>query len=69
MKPACNKIALNIDGDTKVSIKGFIAPIEYTLANYHVEYEWGELANLRVAAPAKAYSASIFFIFPCGSVK
>ncbi len=63
MKPTCNKIALNIDGDTKVSIKGFIAPIEYTLANYHVAYEWNELANLRVAAPEKEYSASIFRAF------
>ena len=63
MRSTCNKIALNIDGDTKVSIKGFIAPIEYTLANYHVEYEWNALANLRVAAREKEYSASIFRAF------
>ena len=63
MKPTRNKIALNIDGDTKIPIKGFIAPIEYTLANYHVEYEWNELANLRVAAPEKEYSTSIFRAF------
>ena len=25
-----DKISLNIAGDTKISIKGFIAPIEYT---------------------------------------
>ena len=58
-----NRIALNIDGDTKISIKGFIAPIEYTLANYHVEFEWDELTNLRVAAPEKEYSASVFRAF------
>ena len=58
-----NRIVLNIDGDTKVLIKGIIAPIEYTLANYHVAFEWDELTNLRVAAPEKEYSASIFRAF------
>jgi len=58
-----NKISLNIDGDTKVSIKGFIAPIEHTLSNYHVAFEWDELANLQVAAPEKMYSASVFRAF------
>ena len=58
-----NKIALNIDGDTTVSIKGSIAPIEYTQSNYHVEFEWDELANFRVAVPEKAYSASVFRAF------
>ena len=58
-----NKIVLNIDGDTKVPIKGFITPIEYTQANYHVEFEWDELVNLRVAAPEKEYSASVFRAF------
>ena len=55
-----NKIALNIDGDPTVSIKSFIAPIEYTQSNYHVEFEWDGLVNLRVAVPEKAYSASVF---------
>lgn len=63
MDPTLNKIALNIDGDAKVSIKGFIAPIEYTQSNHHVEFEWDGLANLRVAVPEKAYSASIFRAF------
>jgi hypothetical protein len=63
MNPNPNKISLNIDGDAKVSIKGFITPIEHTLANHHVEFEWDELANLRVAAPEKAYSASVFRAF------
>lgn len=58
-----NKIALNIDGDTTVSIKGSIAPIEYTQSNYDVEFEWDGLAKLRVAAPEKAYSASVFRAF------
>ena len=63
MNPDPNKITLNIDGDTKVSIKGFIAPIEYTESNYHVDFEWDELANLRVAVPEKVYSASVFRAF------
>ena len=63
MDLTANRIVLNIEGDTKVSIKGFIAPIEYTLANYHVAFEWDELTNLRVAAPEKEYSASIFHAF------
>lgn len=63
MSPTPNKIALNIDGNTKVSIKGFIAPIEYTLGNYHVEFEWDELTNLRVAVPEKEYAASVFRAF------
>ena len=63
MNATPNKIALNIDGDTKVSIKGFIAPIEHTLANYHVEFEWDGLANLRVAVPKKEYFASVFRAF------
>ena len=63
MNPNPDKIALNIHGDTKVSIKGFIAPIEYTQSNYHVEFEWDGLANLRVAVAEKAYSASVFRAF------
>lgn len=58
-----NKISLNIEGDARVSIKGFIAPIEYTQSNYHVELEWEGLANLRVAVAEKAYSASVFRAF------
>ena len=58
-----NKIALKIDGDTKVSIKGFIAPIKHTQSNYHVEFEWDELADLRAAVPEKEYSASVFRAF------
>ena len=63
MNPNPDKIALNIDGDTKVSIKGSIAPIEHTLSNHHVEFEWDGLANLRVTVPEKAYSASVFRAF------
>ena len=56
-----NKITLNLDGDTAVSVKAFIAPIAYTINNFHVE--WDELANLRVAEPEKQYSASVFQTF------
>jgi len=61
MKTFKNKIVLNLDSDAEVSIKGFIAPIEYTSYNFHVE--WETLANLRVAEPEKQYSASIFCDF------
>ena len=63
MNPNPQKITLNIEGDPKVSIKGFIAPIEHTLSNYHVEFEWDELANLQVTTPEKMYSASVFRAF------
>ena len=56
-----NKIALNLARDAQVSVKGFIAPIEYTQRNYHVD--WDELANLRVAEPEKQYPASLFQAF------
>lgn len=56
-----NKIILNLDSDAEVSVKGLIAPIEYTQYNYHVE--WGELANLRVAELEKQYPASVFQAF------
>ena len=58
MKTFNNKIALNLDRDAEVSVKGFIAPIEYTQRNYHVE--WDELANLKAAEPEKQYPASVF---------
>ena len=61
MKTFKNKITLNLGGDTEVNVKGFIAPIEYTQYNYHVE--WDELANLRVAEPEKQYPASVFQAF------
>ncbi|MDE0326016.1 MAG: hypothetical protein OXN27_19030 [Candidatus Poribacteria bacterium] len=53
-----DKITLNLDSDAEVSVKGSIAPIEYTGSNFHVE--WDTLANLRVAEPEKQYPASIF---------
>ena len=56
-----NKITLNLDDDAEVSVKGFIAPIEYTQYNYHVK--WDELANLQVAEPEKQYPASVFQAF------
>ena len=58
---ANNKITLNLDGTSEVLVKGFIAPIEYTQYNYHVE--WDELANLRVAEPEKRYPTSVFHTF------
>ncbi|MDE0399001.1 MAG: hypothetical protein OXL96_14485 [Candidatus Poribacteria bacterium] len=67
MKTLSNKIALNLDSDAEVSVKAFIAPIEHTLSNFHVE--WEALANLRVAEPEKRHPISIFQSFlPTGSV-
>ena len=56
-----NKITLSLDGASEVSVKGFIAPVEYTQYNFHVE--WDALANLRVAEPEKRHSASVFQAF------
>ncbi len=56
-----DKITLNLNGDAEVPVKGFIAPIEYTQYNHHVE--WDALANLSVAEPEKQYTASVFQAF------
>ncbi len=56
-----NKITLSLDDASEVSVKGFIAPIEYTQYNFHVE--WNELAHLRVAEPQKQYPTSVFHAF------
>ena len=62
-----NKITLSLDGTSEVSVEGFIAPIEYTQYNFHVE--WDALANLQVAEPEKRYPSSIFRAFlPAESV-
>ena len=58
---ADNKITLNLDGASEVSLKGYIAPVEYTQYNFHVE--WDELANFRVAEPEKQYLTSVFHAF------
>ena len=62
-----NKINLNLDGETEISVKGFIAPIEYSSYNFHID--WDTLANLKVAEPEQQYSISIFCAFlPNGAV-
>lgn len=61
MKTSPNKIELNLDSDTEVSVKGFIAPVEYSAGDFHKR--WDALANLRVAEPVKQYSASVFRAF------
>ena len=58
---AKNKITLNLDDTSEVSLKGFIAPVEYTQYNFHVE--WDALANFRVAEPEKQHSTSVFRAF------
>lgn len=51
----------DLDGTSKVLVQGFIAPIQYTISNFHVK--WETLANLRVAEPEKQYSTSVFHAF------
>ncbi len=67
MKSVIDKITLNLNGDEKVSVKGFIALIEHTLSHFHIE--WDALVNLRVAEPKKEYPTSVFQSFiPAESV-
>ena len=61
MATSPNKITLNLDNNTDVSVKGFIAPIEYTQYNFHEE--WDELANLKVAETEKQHPTSTFQAF------
>ena len=61
METLKDQITLNLNDDAEVNVKGFIAPIEYTQYNFHVE--WDELANFRVAEPEKQYPASVFQAF------
>ena len=58
---AKNKIKLNLDDTSEVSLNGFIAPVEYTQYNFHVE--WDALANFAVAEPEKRHPASVFRAF------
>ena len=61
MDSQANKIELNLNADVDVSVKGHIAPIEYTQYNFHVE--WDELANFQVAEAEKQYPTSVFKAF------
>ncbi len=61
MDSQTNKIELNLNADFDVSVKGVIAPIEYTQYDFHEE--WDALANLRVVEPEKLYATSIFSDF------
>ena len=61
MKTFNDKITLDLDSDAQVLVKAFIAPIEYTQYNHHVD--WDELANLKAAEPEKQYPTSIFQAF------
>ena len=56
-----NKITLNLTDTAEVSVTGYIAPIENTGSNFHVE--WDALANLRVAEPEKQHPTSVFQSF------
>ena len=58
---ANNKITLKLTDTSEVSATGYIAPIENTGSNFHVE--WDALANLRVAEPEKQHPTSVFQSF------
>ena len=58
---ANSKITLNLHDASEVSLKGFIAPVEYTQYNFHVE--WDALANFTVAEPEKQHPTSVFRTF------
>ncbi len=53
-----DKITLNLDNDTEVSIKGYIAPIEDMRPNFHEE--WDALRDMRVHQPEKEYCTTDF---------
>ncbi len=61
MKTFDNKINLNLESASEVSLKGFIAPIEHMNPNFHEE--WDALANFRVSEPEKGYPVSVFRAF------
>ena len=61
MKVIENKITLNLDEDAAVVVQSFIAPIEHTIFNFHIE--WPALANLRATEPEKDHQASVFQSF------
>ena len=56
-----NKITLNLDNTAEVSVEGFIAPIAFTVDNFHLN--WDTLANLKAAEPEKQHAASVFHAF------
>ncbi|MDE0399324.1 MAG: hypothetical protein OXL96_16125 [Candidatus Poribacteria bacterium] len=58
---ANNKITLKLTDTSEISVTGYIAPIENTGSNFHVE--WDALANLRVAEPEKQHPTSVFQSF------
>ncbi len=58
---ADNKITLKLTDTSEISVTGYIAPIENTGSNFHVE--WDALANLRVAEPEKQHPTSVFQSF------
>lgn len=67
MKISENKITLNLNGNAEISVKGYIAPFEYSAGGYHKE--WDELINIKAANPEKQYPEHIFQAFlPAKSV-
>ena len=61
MNTVLDRITLFLDSTKSITVKGFIEPIEYTLSNFHEE--WDALANLRVAEPEKNHPLSVFHSF------
>lgn len=58
MDTPTDRIALNLKSNNRLSVKGYIAPIEDMRPNFHEE--WDALRNMRVHQPEKEYCATNF---------
>ncbi len=55
------KVLLTIEDTSQISVNAFIAPIEITINNFHLE--WDALANLRENEPEKQHPTTVFQAF------
>ena len=58
---ANNKVTLNLNANSEVSVEGFIAPIGDAVSDDFKD--WDALTNLRVAEPEKQHPTSVFQYF------
>ena len=58
MNPHTNKINLNLNDNTEITVNAAIEPIQHTAGNFHEK--WDALANLHTAVPASQYSHADF---------
>ena len=55
------KVLLTLEDTSQISVNAFIAPIEMTINNFHLE--WDALANLRANEPEKQHPTTVFQAF------